>query len=371
MNRGDTNDDQIGESLGGGPEIKVDDDNQSDTEHDGIRPFGPLPLNFRERAVRRDRSGPSWWALTRLWFFVVSLVTALFGYCIINFGIDSKDVASRLARWNEQVFVRAASWWGWLARTVNPPMQIRVHGATRMTHAELLAGVPAEPTLVWWWLHNSEARASVAKHPWVADVAVAPCRDVGGLRCRELLIRERIPRFLVGIDGVVSLVAEDGRVLSSLPVSEDQAALARRELEDEQLILVTGLFPARDEAGGDTERELRALARAVGVIESEVGLRVDTVKGKGSRQGAQGEANEIEVAFRSFPGVVTFTNGARGKVLIREAERLAKLLHQFGAKSHLLRSIDLSFDRLAVVTLADGNGKSSEAISGLRARPAS
>jgi hypothetical protein len=348
-----------------------DGDSESLRKHNGKGPL-PLPLSYRGRntarismSLHRKRFGlmrlknpVAFVVIGGVLLATIWLIVAIFSQTDMVFEDLSGDLKVGIPSQIKNSLKAIRLW-------VNPPMEVHVHGATRVSISELLQGMPSDFSTWWWWLNKSEVKAIISRNPWVADLAIAPCRVgrsfFGEFSCREILIRERVPRFLIGSNGILSIAAEDGRILSTLPMSEDQALLARVELEDEQLIIVTGVISDKSISTIEIEKKIRLLSKAVSIIESEVGLRVDAIKG-GS--GISGEtesgrvtdgmrASEIIVSFRGFPGVVTFSGEMNNQVIVREATRLSRLLHQFGAKSHLLRSVDLSFDKLAVVTLAD------------------
>lgn len=221
--------------------------------------------------------------------------------------------------------------------------EIKIAGNRVLAREEIAAALPREESIPWWHFNSSFIAAGLLKHPMLASAEVRRCGGALRLGCFEISVTERRPTFLTVVDGRSWIVAEDGGFIGPLP---DLGPADRERFLDgrgSSLVLLDGV--SLEGMSPDMARgRLLYLANALAVVRSEVKLAPRAIR--------LDLSGEMTMTFRNSGLSATFGfGGADLSSLGEEARRLSMLLSKFGEKARLIRTIDLAFNKMAVVRL--------------------
>lgn len=219
---------------------------------------------------------------------------------------------------------------------------LRLSGLTIIGAEELHALLPADRSVAWWHLHRRDVETALEKHPLVANASVARC---GALQwgCFTVAVEERRPEFVTRLGDKAWLVGADGVFMGRAPLAAVDPAAP--QAEGYAPVVLQGV-----DFGGSSpdlvRARLAAVRSAIRVLEEGTGQKVRAASFVG--------ANDLEVRFDGLPFSATFELPDKGDDRLRdEAARFKRLYGELGEKHRLVKSIDLAFDRVAVVKFID------------------
>ncbi len=216
--------------------------------------------------------------------------------------------------------------------------ELRFQGLDLLERADLEALVPTERSNFWWEFNRGDVASSLREHALVSAVEVARC---GTLEwgCFSVVVTERRPEFVTEFGGKAWLVSADGAFMGRAPRSAlDESNTPRAAFNP---VLLKGLD--FDRSSPDTlKARLDLIRTAIAEIEAGGGEEVRTARLIG--------ASDLEVRFESRTFTVTFGLPDGDTERLRdEVARYNRVLEELGEKHRLVRSIDLAFERVAVV----------------------
>jgi hypothetical protein len=220
--------------------------------------------------------------------------------------------------------------------------EVRYQGLAVLEQGDLAALAPLERSNFWWELNRDGVGNLLSEHPLVKAVAVERC---GGLRwgCFIVQVTERQPEFITEFGGKVWLVGADGAFMGRAPrsaLADDTEARGRFNP-----VILSGVD--FDKSSPDTLKARLDLIRAtIEVVEAGVGRKVRAATLVG--------AGDVAVRLEDRPYTITFALPDGDTTRLKdEVARYLRLAEELGEKHRLVRSIDLAFERVAVVKFID------------------
>ncbi len=230
---------------------------------------------------------------------------------------------------------------------------VSYEGLSYVRSEEIEVLLPMEKSIPWWLFNKSQIETGLLRHSLVKKALLETCDTfaIAEWGCFKVLIQERHPAYAALIEDEVWILGEDGGLL--FPVSREQfdsqpltkilsKNLARDVSSDVNLkiLQVAGSSPDLIHA------RLSYTRRALEIIEENSGL--EAAMARCSHQG------EIRIRFDNYPFEVLFDYSEDApKTLALEAQRLAALLKEFGARAQTIELIDLAYNKLAIVRFHD------------------
>ena len=206
---------------------------------------------------------------------------------------------------------------------------IRYLGLSILQSEDIEVRLPMSRSVAWWLLNTSSIEASLRSHPLIQEAYVQPCERFA-IHCFDVIVVERRPQYLVQIGGETWAVGEDGGFITPTPGSEKLPNTIRLE----------GLGGAGSSPDA-VRAQFQQVKKAIAVIEGQAGLPVSMVMLDPNL--------EFSVAFKDLPFMVRFDLANEGGAIPLESRRLKKLLLEFAGRLEVIKSIDLSYNKLAVV----------------------
>jgi hypothetical protein len=238
---------------------------------------------------------------------------------------------------------------------------INYGGLSLVRREELDRLLPMQNSVPWWLLSADNVESTLLRHSLVKKAELRTCDRfaVTNWGCFEIQIEERRPSYAALIEDEVWILGQDGGLL--FPV-------AREKFESESLQKILSRHLARD-VSADAKLKMLQIAgsspdliharleytrRAVEIIEKHSKLEVALARC--SHDG------EIRARFEGYPFEVLFDYRVDApKTLTTEAERLAALIKEFGARVQTIELIDLAYNKLAIVRFQEGQERPARA----------
>lgn len=216
--------------------------------------------------------------------------------------------------------------------------EIELVGNLFVTRAEVESHLPPTRSGLWWRVNGTAIARGLESAELVRKAEVSPCTRLS-LTCFRITIEERLPRYAALVNSEMWLVGEDGVFMGRVP--EDTILRDGAGAVVEPPIVLKGLD--RAEASPDAIRaRLDRVGESIRLIEQEVPFKV--------ADAALVSGEDLAVRFRDIPYPVVFEIGEPDRFKV-EVGRFVQLLKELDGKHHLVSTIDLAFDRLAVVKL--------------------
>lgn len=219
--------------------------------------------------------------------------------------------------------------------------ELRFSGLEIVTEADLAPLLPSERSNLWWWWRRDTVAERLQHEKLIERARVEPCA-LPRWGCFEISLVERRPDFVTQIGDKAWLVDGDGEFMGRAPLTAlDPAAPANPAAP----VIVRGI-----DLSGDSPATARArldiVQKAIDVIEEGSGERVRAATVIGAR--------DLEVRFlgKSFTATFGLPDGDTVR-LVDEVSRFARLHAELGPRERLVKSIDLAFDRVAVVKFVE------------------
>jgi len=219
--------------------------------------------------------------------------------------------------------------------------EIRFRGLTLLAESDLGAILPRERSNFWWLWNRSAIARRLEEEKLIERARVDRCADPAW-GCFEIAVIERLPEFVAQVGDKAWLVGADGAFIGRAPLA---ALDPKNPPSPTSPVIIQGI----DVAGGspDVARARFDIVRsAIEVIETGSGETVRSAKVLGAR--------DLEVSFRDRGFTVTFglPDGDTAR-LQDEVARFARLDAELGPRQRLVKSIDLAFERMAVVKFVE------------------
>ena len=224
-------------------------------------------------------------------------------------------------------------WWG--ARRASHEFiygkRIRYLGLSILQSEDIEVRLPMSRSVFWWMLNTPAIESTLRAHPLIQEAYVQPCEKFA-IHCFDVIVVERKPQFMVQLGKETWAVGEDGGFITPTPGLADMPNTIKLEgLGD------SGTSPDAVRA------KFQQLKKAIAIIEGQSGLPVSMVMLDPNL--------EFSVAFKDLPFMVRFDLAENGSSIPLEARRLKKLLLEFAGRLDVIKSIDVSYNKLAVVQI--------------------
>ncbi|MFM1848741.1 MAG: domain, FtsQ-type [Pseudomonadota bacterium] len=254
------------------------------------------------------------------------VVLAVFNLAVWGYGYYSGDL---------KPFVRAM---GGAVERLRFSKDVRFAGLEILDRGDLSARTPLERSNLWWEFNRAGVAAALQEHPLIKSAVVTRCGTMTW-GCFEVAITERQPEFVTEFGGKVWLVGADGAFMGRAP----RAALEGEETPRAGFNPVILKGVDFDHSSPDTiKARLDLIRTTIDIVESVVGHRVLSATLVGG--------SDVALRLEGRPYTITFglPDGDTAR-LTDEVARYVRLAAELGEKHRLVRSIDLAFDRVAVV----------------------
>ena len=222
--------------------------------------------------------------------------------------------------------------------------EVRLSGLEVLREEDLELQQLRGRSLLWWHMNLAGLHAYIRRNSLVRDVLVKRCPDQWW-NCFEMSVVEREPSLLAFVGERLWMVGNDGGFMG--PVSSSLLEAQDRGEKLEKLgspPLVRGLLT--EGASPDLlKSRLYYVLQSLEIIKRESGLSAAEVSLRSS--------GEMEVKFlgRNFLAIFGTARDDMEEIK-QEAGRLSELLSRFGASAGAIESIDLAFNKRAIVKLA-------------------
>ena len=234
---------------------------------------------------------------------------------------------------------------------------VSVSGTGVLSTGDVSLMLPLHEWLPYWHVNAPVIRAGLIQSPLIQDAKIERC-SFFSWSCFNVSIEERKPAFFAIVGGQGWVVGRDGGLIK--PISAERIAryVQAGDVDSSspgfvstavrlKIPVISGLLTA--DASPDVVRvRFGYLRRAMDVIEGVVGVPVSNLE--------LSSANEIKVRFFGLGMTAVFDISAedlwqeKPEKLTDRALRLKKLLEEFGTNRDRITSVDLAFDKIAVVT---------------------
>ena len=224
--------------------------------------------------------------------------------------------------------------------------EFHFEGLQRVPSAQLARLLPLERSVIWWSLRPAEIESALGVHPLVSGAKIRRC-EVFSIGCFVIEVREREPAAIAAVGSEAWIVGRDGVFIAPLSSPEALTELFGGGVTRlNRLPLIGGVMPEKGSLEVGKSR-LRHVLSALALIEAESGYPVSSL--------SIGENGEVTASFRGY-GVKAVFDAIKGqnKRLRREARRFRQVMKEFAGREAALESVDLAFDKLAVIKLVEG-----------------
>lgn len=213
--------------------------------------------------------------------------------------------------------------------------------------------LPQDRSIFWWLLHGEQIEAALTSNPMISEARVETCgeRWYQNWGCFRLKLKERMPEYATVSGEKAWLIGENGTFLA--PMSRRAFEQPGFQQEMARLLgqsggpmrILQGIF---DKSGSPELAKGRVLflQRAVKDIERGAALRVQSAELLPNQ--------ELSVRFAGFNFPVIFAAGENQNPTVEEqAGRFKRLSAEFGPRISSVRKVDLAFNKIGVVELAE------------------
>lgn len=224
--------------------------------------------------------------------------------------------------------------------------ELQITGINLIGRTEVLSLLPMRKSSAWWKLNQRQIENELLKHPLVQSAGISSCSDLS-LSCFNLEIVERSPFFLLAMDQEYWLLGEDGGFIAPVPQERFRRGLPKLP-NGRQAILLLGMqqYEASPEA---IKSRIGYLRKSLSIIEEILLKPIELVELK--------DSGEIVVKYTDLNLKATFSKLDMGSdeysKLRDEAYRLKALLDSYGAGASRIESVDLAFNKVAVIRQAE------------------
>lgn len=226
--------------------------------------------------------------------------------------------------------------------------ELRISGNTALSRAALESMLPLSRSTLWWLSNQRAVQASLLTTSDIRTAEISRCQDkMWG--CFQIYITENVPTYIALTKAHAWLLSGDGHFLTPLEHVTDEVKLVTYTSEfharsGKRLVQLEGIV-SEDLSPDIASSRMKYVTDALPVIESEVGKTVQRVEVLSS--------GEMKVKFFELPLVTTFGfSGGDLSELGLEARRLAMLLNRLKDSQREVGSVDLAFQKMAVVKMA-------------------
>jgi hypothetical protein len=221
--------------------------------------------------------------------------------------------------------------------------EVQFEGLALLDRTQVLALLPMDKTFTWWRSNRAEIEHGLTSHPLIAAAHVTPC---GGLqmRCFSINIQERVPSFLASLGDKVWLLGDDGGFIAPVPQNKLKEGITLPN--GKPAIWVVGIV-AEQNSPEVVRSRIQYVRKLVDLIE--------THSGKAVREVAIREGGEAGIRLQGLELLAIFDVSREEQFdrVIEEAQRLKRLLSEFGDRSNRIAQVDLAFNKVAVVKLIE------------------
>lgn len=214
---------------------------------------------------------------------------------------------------------------------------IRVDGLDTLSRLEIEKSLPMEKSVLWWIINTPTIAAKLANSPAIKSAAVVSCDPwvVRKWGCFAVQITERQPRFLVTLDNVRWLVGDDAGFIKPL----DNGGTV-----PEGVVPLDG-FQSVSKSSDITRQLVASLLDGLRIVEKETNARITGAALQGS--------GEFAVKIEGFKFEARFELPIEGGSNLRaQASRFAKLIAELGERAADIESVDLAYNKVAIVKVA-------------------
>lgn len=226
--------------------------------------------------------------------------------------------------------------------------EIEITGTHFLPAEKVRALLPLQKSVPYWFLNGSLIEAELLQNPIIQRASVARCRT-WSRACFRVAIEERVPAFFAWMGTRAWMVGNDGGVIKPVEPAWLRAYVSSGLAGDaaQLKIPVIGGLAAEDSSPDIVRARFAHVRRALDLIEKTVGIPVSSLE--------LGDKQEMRVRFFGLGLTAIFDVspediwGREPGILVDRAERLKRLLDEFGDKRDLIESVDLAFEKVAVV----------------------
>ena len=223
-------------------------------------------------------------------------------------------------------------------------VEVQIVGNHRVPEAAIRAALPKGGSIPWWRNSQSLVSSALLGNPQIESVHVSSCQ--GRWDCFVVRVEERGSSYLSLTDEGAWIISKDGSFMEPVKsVKNFDDAKIFAAAREQPLVLIKGVI-TKDMSPDAARGRVLYLNNAIPVIESELGRKVETIEMR--------ESGELQVRLNGLPFPSIFDYAGSDMSLVgNRARRLALLLTRFQGKTHLISTVDLAFDKLAVVKLVN------------------
>ena len=236
----------------------------------------------------------------------------------------------------------AEMWW----RNALYRRDLRFEGLKMLSPQQLTQWLPHHKSTWWWYWRRGALSGGLMTHPLVRRAEVEPCAEFNW-GCFNVRVRERRAAAWVVLEGEPWLAGSDGSLIA--PVSDPQRLIeifGDQTAALERLPLIEGLAAGAGMAPQIVAARLKHAIAAARLIAAESGYAIERMQLAGN--------GEVEVRFHGVPAAAKFdVIKGRAARLRKEARRFRRVLEEFRGREDVVRAVDLAYDKMAVVKLAE------------------
>lgn len=278
-------------------------------------------------------------------------LTVLIACCVAALCIG--DRPARYRAWREAV---SSAMDRWLYQR-----ELLINGLHVVDAAEVEKLLPEEHSNLWWVFSTALLQTELLSHPLIQQAEVHRCRALS-FACFVIDIVERQAGFFLTMGNQGWLAGEDGGVIMPLSVREIEAYLnappgaaleAVPAAKKRRIPVVRGLWQTGQASSDVVRSRFEEARRAIAVIEQGAGRQVTYLE--------LGAGPDLRARFAGLDLTATFEVSREdlwnspSPLLSERAERLKQLLDEVGDRSRDIASVDLGFEKIAVVRMKNAN----------------
>ncbi len=234
---------------------------------------------------------------------------------------------------------------------------VSIEGQKILSEEEVNKMLPMSETVLYWILNAPVISTQLRQSPLIQSADVQRCAFYTW-SCFRVIVEERAPAFFAVVGSKGWVVGKDGGLIKPLAADKlstymqgggvDENASRFVALAAQLKIPVIAGLLAQDASPDLIKARFTHLRKAMDAIEGELGIPISYLELGGGQQ--------IKVRFFEKPFLAIFDVPPadiwddQARQLVDRTKRLKKLLEEFGDKQDKIATVDLGFEKLAVVT---------------------
>jgi len=215
---------------------------------------------------------------------------------------------------------------------------IRIEGTERLGRLDIERLLPLNRSVIWWMTNYSTIESRLRENPAIGSVKVSPCGQsaLNNWGCFVVDVGERKSHYIGILKDGAWLIGEDGGFMRPL---------GRDEIVDPGWIPVTGL--SEDNQSPDVIHQIfSALRQSESILAETYKKPISSIHVEGNSEfKAKFKGQKFEARFELPRG-----DGSNTR---EQGIRLNELVTKMGNKIDSVASVDLAYNRVAVVKIAE------------------